>query len=185
MYENKAEQSMGRAMTRVFLWVLAGALLAAYAGFVYVSWYFQPLRGAVLLVSNERGAVYLKREAAGWDRDRMAISANPDPCTPINSDKDYVFHSTDPQFGLTYKADGQDLLVYTSSTTPAAPRDPSSIGRKILRRDRSSIPPSPEDPAFEAEGYKLAIVDVAGRRCSSYFHHFFNLPVELWLAAQE
>ena len=28
----------------------------------------------MLLVADERGTVYLKREAVGWDRDQMALS---------------------------------------------------------------------------------------------------------------
>ena len=66
---------MGRLVIRILAYVSASGLLLVYAGFVYISWYFQPLRNAVLLVADERGAVYLKREAVGWDRDQMALSA--------------------------------------------------------------------------------------------------------------
>lgn len=176
---------MRYSLVRCLLCLGAGILVVAYASIVYVDWYFQPLRNALPLAAHRTGAIYLKREAIGWDIDRMAIAANPDPCVPIMSNHDYVFHSADPSQGLTYRIDGPDLIVYTDAITPSTPTNASSIGRNIVRESRSDVLYLLHDQAFVEHGYRHVIVSLAGQRCSSYLGRFTRLPFEMLSIFQE
>lgn len=166
-------------MIRTLAYLVVLATLGLYVPLVFVEWYFQPLRNSVPLASNSLGSVFLKREAMGWDRDRMAISGDPNPCAPIGNEGDYIFHSMASKFGVVYKIDGNSLLLYVNSVTPAFPDDPSSVSWNIVRNNRSEVPHPTDDPEFERQGYRLAMVDIKGQRCKSFVRIFFTLAFDI------